>query len=83
MALTDQDITVLQDIVALEGKCMDSNRCKACPFRSMCLPEFLNSNPPTSSQRSQLAMDVLTHHALVDSELSLDELSNDYRWSKK
>lgn len=79
MALNNQDAKVLQDIVDLGGKCMDSGRCKICPFRAMCLPEFLNPVPPTTSQREKMALDVLTHHALIDDEISII----DHQWDKK
>jgi hypothetical protein len=79
MALNNQDAQVLQEIVDTSGKCMDSNRCKICPFRVMCLPEFLNPKPPTTSQREKMAIDVLTHHALIDEEISIEE----HQWNKK
>ena len=79
MGLTNQDIQILQEIVDLEGKCLESNRCKVCPFRAICLPDFLNTRPPTASHREKLAMDVLTHHALIDSEISISDLKQDYR----
>ncbi len=83
MALSNKDAQILQDIVNLEGKCMDSKRCEQCPFRAMCLPEFLNEKPPTTQQREKMALDVLTHHALVDEDMSLEDLKADYRWDKK
>lgn len=82
MALSSQDIRILQEVVTLEGKCMDSSRCKLCPFRAMCLPEFLNPKPPTTQQREKMALDVLTHHALVDEDLTVGDLQG-YLWDKK
>ena len=80
MALSNNDISILEQIVDLDGKCMDSQRCKLCPFRVMCLPEFINPNPPTQEQRAKMALDVLTHHALVDDNSLRPE---DYRWDKR
>ncbi len=49
----------------------------------MCLPEFLNPKPPTQQQRIKMALDVLTHHALVDEEMTLEDVQRDYKWDKK
>ena len=83
MALSKQDASLLDDIVNLEGKCMDSVRCTKCPFRAMCLPEFLNPIPPTPQQRAKMALDVLTHHALVDEEMTIEDVRETYKWDKK
>lgn len=83
MALSNNDIAVLQDIAVLEGKCMDSSRCSICPFRSICLPDFLNPIPPSSQQRERMAIDVLTHHSLIDGEITLEEIKTDYKWDKR
>lgn len=81
MALSSNDTRILEQIVDLDGKCMDSQRCKLCPFRVMCLPEFLNPIPPTQEQRAKMALDVMTHHALVDEEEPLD--IEQHRWDKR
>lgn len=81
MALNNSDARVLEEIVSLDGKCMESQRCKICPFRVMCLPEFLNPIPPTPEQRAKMALDVITHHALVDEQEPLD--IEQHRWDKK
>lgn len=81
MALSNNDTRILEQIVNLDGKCMDSQRCKLCPFRVMCLPEFLNPAPPTPEQRAKMALDVMTHHALVDEQEPLD--IEQHRWDKK
>jgi hypothetical protein len=83
MSLSEQDIKILQDIAILEGKCMESVRCKICPFRAMCLPEFLNLIPPTAQQREKMAVSVLTHHALIDGDISIEEIKEDYKWDKR
>lgn len=83
MALNNQDAKILQEIVDVDGKCMDSSRCKSCPFRAMCLPEFLNPIPPTPQQRSNMAIDILTHHHLLDEEMSVQSIQEDYKWDKR
>ena len=83
MALSDSDKKVMQQIVDLEGKCMKAERCNKCPFRAMCLPEFIYPNPPTQSQRMKMAMDILVHHELIDNELTVEELKEEYRWNKR
>lgn len=81
MSLSNSDAKVLQEIVDFDGKCMQSQRCNICPFRAMCLPEFLNPVPPTPQQRAKMALDVMTHHALMDEESQLD--IEQHRWDKK
>ena len=80
MALNNNDERIMQEIVDLDGHCMESKRCVACPFRSLCLPEFLYPSPPTPEKRAKMALDVMTHHALVDDQdLDLEA----HRWDKK
>lgn len=81
MALSNNDTRILEQIIDLDGKCMDSQRCKLCPFRVMCLPEFLNPVPPTTEQRAKMALDVAAHHALVDETAALD--IEQHRWDKR
>ena len=83
MALSTTDKDVLEEIVATDGQCLLSRRCAKCPFRAICLPEFLNPNPPTQPQRLKMAQDVLAHHYLIDSEVELEEIQKDYKWDKK
>ena len=81
MALTDSDARILQQIVDADGNCMDSKRCQKCPFRAMCLPEFLVFPPPSPEARVKLALDVMTHHALVDETEELDV--KQHKWDKR
>lgn len=83
MALSQTDKDVLEEIVATDGHCLDSKRCAKCPFRAICLPEFLNPIPPSQPQRLKMAMDVLTHHYLIDDEVEVEEIKKDYKWDKK
>lgn len=83
MALTKSDKDTLEEIVQLDGQCLDSKRCQRCPFRVICLPEFLNPVPPSQPQRLKMAMDVLTHHYLVDDEIDVEDITRDHKWDKK
>ncbi len=74
MALHKNDAAILQEIVELEGNCLLKERCMSCPFRSMCLPEFLNPSPPPQSQRFNMALDILTHSALMDPDADFSEV---------
>lgn len=74
MSLSENDALILQEIVNLEGKCLKRERCLACPFRSMCLPEFLNPHPPSQLQRFNMALDVLTHNELMDHNTGVDHV---------
>ena len=73
--LSENDATALQEIVELEGSCLLKDRCLRCPFRAMCLPEFLNPTPPSKNQRFNMALDVLTHNTLVGSPLDMKKIS--------
>lgn len=83
MALSDSDKDILEEIVELDGQCMNSNRCKRCPFRAICLPEFLNPVPPSQPQRLKMAQDVLAHHYLIDDNVEVEDIKKDYKWDKK
>ena len=65
MALSNTDRRILEEIVGLSGDCLDGRpRCENCPFRSTCLPEFLNPHPLSKNVRMDMAMRVLLHHAI-------------------
>jgi len=83
MALSQTDKDVLEEIVQTDGQCLDSKRCAKCPFRAICLPEFLNPVPPSQPQRLKMAQDVLTHHYLIDDEIEVEDIKKDYKWDKK
>jgi hypothetical protein len=83
MALSQSDKDVLQEIAATDGQCLDSKRCTKCPFRAICLPEFLNPVPPSQPQRLQMALDVLAHHYLIDDDLEVEDIKKDFKWDKK
>jgi hypothetical protein len=77
MALSEVDKDILEQIVESRGECLKAARCKKCPFRAMCLPEFLSE-----SQRLKMAMDILTHHYLIDEEVELEDIERDYGWDR-
>lgn len=82
MSLPKQDENILQDIVDLDGNCLSAPRCERCPFRSMCLPEFLVTQPPTQAERKGMAVKVLTHNALLEAEEELD-IKKEYSWPSR
>lgn len=82
MALKPTDEQILQEIVDKNGDCLSAPRCHQCPFRSMCLPEFLVPTPPTEQERLSMAKKVLTHAALLDDEETLD-IKKEYKWPSK
>lgn len=66
MALQKEDEQVLEEILELAGDCLLKERCVRCPFRSKCLPEFLNPSPPPKNERFYMALDVIALSVLVD-----------------
>lgn len=83
MALNSSDKNILEEIVTLDGHCMNSKRCDKCPFRAICLPEFLNPIPPSQEQRLKMAQDVLAHHYLIDEDVEVEDINKDFKWDKK
>lgn len=83
MPISDHDKQTMQEIVELEGVCLDSKRCQRCPFRATCLPEFLNPTPPSQLQRHKMASDILTHHFLIDDEITIEDVQKEYKWDKR
>jgi hypothetical protein len=75
MLLSKEDKKILEEIVETDGHCLKSARCKVCPFRPMCLPEFLNPVPPTPPQRLEMALNVLMHDAVVSEDVDLKDYS--------
>lgn len=83
MALSQTDKDTLEEIVQVQGQCLDSKRCQKCPFRAICLPEFLNPTPPSTPQRLKMAQDILTHHYLIDDQVEVADITKDHKWDKK
>lgn len=77
MALSTLDKDILEEIVATDGHCMSSKRCEKCPFRAVCLPEFLNPIPPSREQRLKMAQDVLAHHYLIE---EVEDVEKEFTW---
>jgi hypothetical protein len=63
---------ILQDIINLNGDCLDSNRCSVCPFAYVCLIEFAKnaSDPKTriasKQDRLNIALNILMRDALMN-----------------
>jgi hypothetical protein len=71
--ISEKDVEILQEIVDESGDCLNARRCQVCPFRSTCLPEFLNK-PITQNERLAKALAILAHYSLLgDEEISLVE----------
>lgn len=83
MALSKEDIEILEDIVSSNGNCLKESRCKKCPFRSQCLPEFLYPNPPSKQERLRMSLDVLTYNSLMEEEVCPNEVYKTQRGSRK
>ena len=80
MSLNIADAIVLQEIIDVEGDCLDGIRCTVCPFRGGCLPEFLldSNKRPTKNQRFQMALDVIVKNTVLeDSENLYDRKDNE------
>ncbi len=76
MSLSNKDKKILSEIVAISGNCLESKRCSECPFRSVCLPEFLNPRPLTRPQRLNMALDVLSYNMLLDDNFTAQEIES-------
>lgn len=65
-----QEDSVLDKIVELQGDCLDAKLCRACPFASTCLPDFIRdvSSRPSKEQRLQMALDLITRKVLFDDD---------------
>ena len=84
MALSPNDQTVLEEIVKTDGACLQNARCRKCPFRAMCLPEFLAPAPLSKEQRLKMALDVLSHNFLIKEDGEVDDNpTEDFTWDKK
>jgi len=80
VALSNEDIQTLEEIVGLDGDCLDGGtRCKKCPFRSQCLPEFLYPKPPSKKERLRMSLDVLTYNSLMEEEVDPHEVYKSQR----
>lgn len=82
MSLTELDNKIIQEIVTANGQCLSSKRCEVCPFRGMCLPEFLNT-PLSPEARLALALRVLSHQFLLGEDLTAEEIKQDYTFADK
>jgi hypothetical protein len=65
---TASSIKILDKIVVLEGNCLQARRCRSCPFKMKCLPEFTSKKPPSKKKRLAMALDFLMKLGLMDEE---------------
>jgi hypothetical protein len=57
---------ILEDVIAVNGDCLQATRCSRCPFASECLPKFAEeSGPWTKEERRNRAMNALAHQVLM------------------
>jgi len=80
--LSSSDRKILEQIIEVEGQCLLSQRCHQCPFRAMCLPEFLNVSPLSHSQRKNMAMDVISYNDILEDETALESINESRNKSK-
>lgn len=74
--ILNRDAEILQEIVDLDGACLSSKRCIECPFKSLCLPEFLAPAPLPQYKRAKMALDVLAYNGLLDDQDIIDEVKS-------
>jgi hypothetical protein len=75
--ISNRDLEILQEIVTLNGKCLNSKRCLECPFRSMCLPEFLAPQPLPQKKRAKMALDVLSYNHILGDD-AIEQVKSSY-----
>lgn len=65
--MTKHEKKILSEIINLEGACLSDPRCKHCPFKKKCLPEFISpkKSRPSKSKRLAMALDTLTNLELL------------------
>jgi hypothetical protein len=65
--VTPENKKVLNEILSLEGDCLDGSRCPMCPFKTQCLYEFLGSKGsyPSKIRRKQMALDAIVYLELL------------------
>lgn len=58
---------ILEEIVNSNGNCLDSKRCKKCPFARVCLVESLkNKKLPTKNKRFQMALEFIVNDIIME-----------------
>ena len=70
MTETTLKIKTLEEIIALNGKCLNPERCEQCPLRNKCHPTFYKSTDNGKSrfrdyERVNHALDILTNFVLL------------------
>jgi hypothetical protein len=80
--ISSKDAEILQEIVTLDGKCLSSKRCTECPFRSMCLPEFLAPTPLPQHKRAKMALNILSYNDLLDDDDIIEQVKSAYGYHR-
>ena len=58
---------ILEKIIDLQGDCLEAALCEDCPFKSKCLPQFLDyKSKPSKEERFNLAMDTIVNVTLLE-----------------
>lgn len=68
--MTPTEKQILTEILDADGLCLSGERCRACPFRQSCLPEFLCAphTRPSKEKRVAMALDAITNIDLLEDE---------------
>lgn len=65
-------IEILEEIIALDGKCLKASRCMHCPLRDICHPTFYSDSSGESRfrdfERVNHASEILTNAILMGDE---------------
>lgn len=80
--ISNRDAKILQEILTLDGACLNSKRCTECPFKNVCLPEFLGTVILSQSKRAKMALDVLSCNDLLSDEDIIEQVKTAYTLAK-
>lgn len=76
--ISNRDTEILQEIITLDGACLNSKRCAECPFKNVCLIEFLGTAIIPQSKRAKMALDVLSCNDLLNDEDIIEQVKAAY-----
>jgi len=61
----------LEQIIKLDGHCLNSELCIACPFAHKCLIEFLTGRGWSRQKRVMMALDQIACKELLEDDLDV------------
>ena len=64
--INDSDRQILEEILDIQGQCLDVDRCNKCVLKKTCFRRWLTPRPPSSQLRARIALDLLTRDSLMD-----------------